>query len=219
MKTTLKTFLIAAGATALITACAPHTAGDGRAEAGSGIDGGSFGNATMNNKMIQTGRLQHAVALAGRFAAEAPDTINFGFDSAQLDDEARRVLDEQARWIRQFPEVRFRVFGHTDLVGSDAYNRALGLRRAQAAVNHLVSRGVDRARLEALSSLGETRPLIQTGERERRNRRTVTEVSGFVQDQSGILNGRYARVVHDGYVESAAAKTVLTNTLSQDTPE
>ena len=79
-------------------------------------------------------------------------------------------MSRQADWIRQFPEIRFKVYGHTDLVGSDAYNRNLGLRRAQAAVAYLVSQGVSRSRLEATVSLGETQPIVATQEMERRNR-------------------------------------------------
>jgi peptidoglycan-associated lipoprotein len=74
----------------------------------------------------------------------------------------RAILRQQATWIQQFPEVRFRVYGHTDLVGSAAYNQALGLRRAQAAVRFLESQGISRSRLEAVASFGKTRPLVNT---------------------------------------------------------
>lgn len=171
--------------------------------AGSSIEDGNFGNATMNNVLIQTGQKSYVESLAGRFAAEVPSTITFAFDSAVLDAAARATLDRQAHWIRQFPEVRFSVFGHTDLVGSAAYNQQLGLRRANAVVNHLVSRGVNRSRLDARVSLGQTQPLIVTSEPERRNRRTVTEVSGFMQRHPTVLNGRYAAVVQREYVASA----------------
>ena len=83
-----------------------------------------------------------------------PTTINFAFNSATLDAEARAVLRQQAAFIRHFPEVALLVYGHTDLVGSRAYNHRLGLRRARAAVDYLVSLGVERSRLEALVSLG-----------------------------------------------------------------
>lgn len=172
-------------------------------EAGRQIDPGNFGNASMNNMLVQTGQRSFAIALGERFAAEVPDTINFEFDSAVLDAEARAILDRQADWIRQFPEVRFRVYGHTDLVGSAAYNQRLGQRRANAALNYLVSRGVSRSRLEALVSFGQTRPVIVTEAPERRNRRTVTEVSGFVERHPTVLDGQYARIVQREYVESA----------------
>jgi peptidoglycan-associated lipoprotein len=97
-----------------------------------------------------------------RFAEEVPTTINFAFNSAELDQQARAILRQQAHFIRHFPEVRFTVYGHTDLVGSRAYNQRLGLRRAHAVVNYFVSQGIDRSRLEALVSLGETQPVVAT---------------------------------------------------------
>ena len=172
-------------------------------EAGRQLDTGDFGNANMNNLLVQTGQRAPMMDLAHRFNAEVTDTVNFAFDSAVLDAEARAILDRQAHWIRQFPEVRFRVFGHTDLVGSAAYNQRLGMRRAQAVVNHLVSRGVDRSRLEAVVSFGQTQPLIPTPEPERRNRRTVTEVSGFVDRHPNVMDGQYALIVRREYIESA----------------
>ncbi|MFM7444678.1 MAG: OmpA family protein, partial [Tabrizicola sp.] len=50
---------------------------------------------------------------------------------------------------------------------------------------------------------GETRPLIATNEAEVRNRRTVTEVSGFVKSHPLVLNGKYATIIWRDYVESA----------------
>ena len=172
-------------------------------ELGSEVDKGEFGNATMNNVLIQTGQLDYAVALAQRFAAEVPDTINFEFNRSDLSDEAKAILQKQANFIRQFPEVRFRVFGHTDLVGSAGYNQSLGMRRAQAAVSYMIGLGIDRSRLEAVVSYGKTRPLIATNEPEARNRRTVTEVSGFVQSHPLVLNGKYAAIIWREYVNSA----------------
>jgi outer membrane protein OmpA-like peptidoglycan-associated protein len=179
-----------------LAACDPTlTAGDQRGSS-------ALGEASRNNQAVQTGAQPFVLDLAQRFAAEVPDTVNFAFDSAVLDAEARAILDRQAHWIRQFPEVRFRVYGHTDLVGSASYNQQLGQRRANAVVNHLVSRGVSRSRLEAVVSFGQTRPVIVTEAPERRNRRTVTEVSGFVERHPTVLDGQYARIVHREYVAS-----------------
>ncbi len=170
---------------------------------GATIDSGQFGNATMNNHLVQTGQISATQALGERFAAEVPSTITFAFNSAVLSPEAQTTLRNQADWIRQFPEIRFRVYGHTDLVGSNAYNKALGLRRANAAVAFLSSQGINGARLEAVVSFGKTRPVIQTPGPEQRNRRTVTEVSGFGRANQGQLNGKYAAIIFRDYVESA----------------
>jgi peptidoglycan-associated lipoprotein len=180
-------------------------------QAGEPLDESLLGAATHNNVAVMSGERDYAIQLAGRFAKEVPTTINFAFDDARLDGEARSVLDRQATWIKQFPEVRFRVYGHTDSVGSSSYNKQLGLRRARAAVNHLVSRGISRSRLEAMVSQGESQPLILTQERERRNRRTVTEVSGFLKRHPSVLDGKYAQIVYRDYVASAVAATTLTS--------
>jgi peptidoglycan-associated lipoprotein len=194
--------LVATTALLALAACGESSTSFDR-ESGSEVDKGQFGNATMNNTLIQTGQLQYTVALAERFAAEVPDTVTFEFNRAELTAEARATLVKQASWIKQFPEVRFRVFGHTDLVGSNGYNKRLGLRRAQAVVAFLSQQGISRSRLEALASFGETRPIIQTDQPEMRNRRTVTEVSGFVESHPLVLNGKYAQVIWREYVGSA----------------
>lgn len=163
----------------------------------------NFGNATMNNTLIQSGQKDYTIALGNRFASEVPTTITFAFNSAQLDGNSIAVLRQQADWIKTFPEVRFRVYGHTDLVGSNAYNKALGLRRAKAVVAYFASQGISRNRLEALASYGETRPVVQTSGPEERNRRTITEVSGFVKNHPTLLNGKYAEVIMREYLDLA----------------
>jgi outer membrane protein OmpA-like peptidoglycan-associated protein len=162
-----------------------------------------YGNSTMNNTAAMSGDPSFTIQLGQRFAREVPNTVNFAFNSAQLDQTSMAILRQQADWIRQFPEVRFRVYGHTDLVGSKSYNYALGKRRAQAVVAYLSTQGVSRSRLEALVSYGKTQPLIQTPGPELQNRRTVTEVSGFVQNHPTVLNGKYGAVVFREYVASA----------------
>jgi peptidoglycan-associated lipoprotein len=183
-----------------LTACVPT---DINREVGFKVDQGTFGNATMNNVLVHSGERDYTFQLAERFAAEVPSTITFAFNSAELSPEARATLARQADWIRQFPDVRFRVYGHTDLVGSNAYNKALGLRRAKAAVAYLSSLGIGSARLEAVASFGKTRPVIQTNGPEQRNRRTVTEVSGFVKGSPTVTNGKYLAIVMQEYVKGA----------------
>jgi peptidoglycan-associated lipoprotein len=173
-------------------------------EAGNFVDAGTFGDATMNNTQIMNGEKQYTVSLAQRFAREIPNTVNFEFNSFRLDGAARQILDRQADWIRQFPEVRFRVYGYTDAVGTAAYNKRLGQRRANAVVSYLSTRGISRSRLEAVVSFGETQPVIDTPNAERQNRRSVTEVSGFVQRNQMVLDGKYAEVIYREYVVSAA---------------
>ncbi|MBM2291483.1 OmpA family protein [Sulfitobacter pseudonitzschiae] len=178
-------------------------------EAGSTVDNGSFGTATNNNIQVMNGERQYTVDLANRFATEITSMVTFAFNSSQLDANAQAILRQQADWIRQFPEIRFRVYGHTDAVGSAAYNRRLGLARANSVVRYLTSLGISRSRLEAVASFGETQPLIVTQGRERRNRRTVTEVSGFVARHPQVLDGKYAEIIYRDYIASAVPPSQL----------
>ncbi|MDA5094024.1 OmpA family protein [Aliiroseovarius sp. KMU-50] len=208
--TAIKPLLAATSLLALLAACADGQRGVLTGSAGDFLDEGYFASPTAHNVGVQNGEINHTIALARRFADEVSDTVNFEFNSAQLDASARTILSQQAGWIAQFPEVRFRVYGHTDLVGSNTYNKRLGLRRANAVVNYLVSQGISRSRLEAVASFGETQPLIVTEGRELRNRRTVTEVSGFVSRHPTVMNGKYAAVIFREYVESAKPQPQLT---------
>ena len=207
--------LLIASSTLALVACTAENSVRFNQEAGAFLDEGNFGNPTMNNTLLMTGQKSYVVNLNRRFAQEVDTSVNFAFDSAVLDGAARATLTEQANWIRQFPEVRFKVFGHTDLVGSEAYNKSLGLRRARAAVNFLVSQGISRSRLEAVVSFGETQPLVVTQNEEVRNRRTVTEVTGFVRNHPAVLNGKYAAIIFRDYVAEGAVQEPGGGTLVQ----
>ncbi len=199
--------LIAALTVGLSACSAPRSTFE--REAGGDLDEGGFGNPTMTNTLLANGSISVAETLGHRFASDVNTQVNFEFNSSKLDGNARAALLEQAGWIGQFPEVSFRVYGHTDLVGSNASNKALGLRRAKAVVKFLTSQGISRSRLEAVASLGETRPVIATENPERRNRRTVTEVSGFVENHPMLLNGKYGILVKREYVQTAKSDETL----------
>ena len=199
--------LVALAACTALTACSNNPAMMRfESEAGVLLGGQDFGNATMNNTQIMSGEKSYAIDLANRFAAEVITTVHFAFNSSQLDAGAQDALREQANWIRQFPEITFRVFGHADAPGSNGYNKTLGLRRAKAVVAFLSTQGISHDRLEAVSSLGETQPLVATEGRERRNRRAVTEVSGFVRAHQSVLDGKYAQIIYRDYVTGAGAE-------------
>ena len=200
MKTLIKPMLVSLLSLSALAACDPATA---NREAGAEVDEGNFGNPTMINSLAMMGEMDATQMLSSRFAAEVDPTINFEFNKSDLSPEAMATLSRQAAWIKRFPEVRFSVYGHTDLVGTERYNKGLGLRRAQAAVAYLEAQGISRSRLEALVSYGETRPVVNTGGPEMRNRRAVTGVSGFAKGYAGLLNGKYAAIIMREYVDSA----------------
>jgi outer membrane protein OmpA-like peptidoglycan-associated protein len=167
------------------------------------VRNGPFGAAIANNVAVQSGQQTGAMLanLTRKFASEVPATINFAFNSSQLDGQSRVALQQQAAWIKARPQITFTVFGHTDKVGGPAYNQSLGKRRAQNAVNYMISLGVKRSKVRAVASFGESQPLVLTEGPNRQNRRTVTEVSGFGSSKKGgKLDGKYALEVYNRYI-------------------
>jgi peptidoglycan-associated lipoprotein len=88
------------------------------------------------------------------------ERINYRLDDASLSPEAKARLAAKATVLRASPGIRLRVEGHADEQGSDAYNQALGMRRALSAKKFLVQKGVDAQRLHVIS-YGEKRPVEQ----------------------------------------------------------
>ena len=109
----------------------------------------------------------------------APGTymVFFGFDEASLTAEGRAVVAQAAEAYRQSGSAVVSVVGHTDTVGTEAYNQDLGARRAQAVADELTRLGVPPGSITT-TSRGESDLLVPTGDgvREPRNRRVVIDV-------------------------------------------
>ena len=84
--------------------------------------------------------------------------INFDFDKANVKPEFAPVLDEAAQILQANPNVRVTIEGHTDSIGTAAYNQKLSERRAAAVKRYLVSKGVSANRLDTVG-YGESRPI------------------------------------------------------------
>lgn len=107
------------------------------------------------------------------------DRIFFDTDKYNVDANDAQVLDSQIAWLNQNPNSRVTIEGHADERGTREYNIALGERRANAAKNYLVSRGINAARINVIS-YGKERP-VALGSNETawaQNRRAVTVVVG-----------------------------------------
>ena len=87
------------------------------------------------------------------------DDVLFAFGRADLQPGAQRSLDRVAEFLEAHPERSASVEGHTDDVGSDAYNQQLSEQRASAVASYLRSQGVESARI-GIVGFGETRPLV-----------------------------------------------------------
>ncbi len=92
------------------------------------------------------------------FRVNVGDTVLFDLDQHSVRPDAQAILQKQAAWLKQYPQVRLMVEGHCDERGTREYNLALGDRRAYAVKEFLVSVGVDAARLQT-KSYGKERPV------------------------------------------------------------
>lgn len=105
-------------------------------------------------------------------------TIQFGYDSATVDDAARVALKTNVAIIKKLPaSVVVRVEGHCDDRGTVEYNIALGQRRANAVRSYYATSGISKSRLDTIS-FGEERPICteESDDCRARNRRGVTKV-------------------------------------------
>jgi OOP family OmpA-OmpF porin len=85
----------------------------------------------------------------------------FGFDKSALKSEGKAALDDAAAKIKANPEIKaVIVTGHTDRIGSDAYNQKLSERRAKIVADYLVTQGVDSGIIQS-SGKGESSPVVE----------------------------------------------------------
>jgi len=110
---------------------------------------------------------------------EFPDVyINFKYDSADFTSaDPIPVLDQIAKTLKDHPDIRVMIVGHTDSTGGEAYNMQLSLRRAEAIRDYLVEQGVPMSQLMT-DGKGESEPIASNDtERGRsRNRRIEFKV-------------------------------------------
>jgi|GEM_PF-914658 peptidoglycan-associated lipoprotein len=101
----------------------------------------------------------------------------FAANSAELDSTAKVTLDKQAAWLQQHPNWLVKLQGFADDNGSDAAQVALSQKRADAVMNYLASKGVDRRRMWA-KGYGKNREVRACSDRSCKvqNRRVVTNL-------------------------------------------
>jgi len=98
--------------------------------------------------------------------------VNFEFNSAQLQQNSKRILDMVVKTLQSHPAMKILVSGHTDSRGSAEYNRQLSQDRAESVKQYLVSQGIAPSRIETMG-MGESKPIApnDTAEGRERNRR------------------------------------------------
>lgn len=115
------------------------------------------------------------------FQQSVGDRILFAVDQSTLSAQAQTTIAAQADWLTQNPEFTAIIEGHADEQGTRDYNLGLGVRRASAVHEYLISRGVAASRLRSVS-FGKERPLEICSEEAcyEKNRRAVTVLTAGV---------------------------------------
>ncbi|MDB4914293.1 MAG: peptidoglycan-associated lipoprotein [Gemmatimonadetes bacterium] len=105
---------------------------------------------------------QAALDASAKALADARALLNapiwFDYDKSEIRADAKSTLDSKLGLLRANPSMKIRIEGNTDSRGSNEYNMALGLRRANAARRYLVAQGIEESRFEVVS-YGEERPV------------------------------------------------------------
>jgi len=109
------------------------------------------------------------------FTVNVGDRVFFETDSSALTNPARQTLEKQAAWLGRYTNFPITIEGHADERGTREYNIALGARRASAAREYLVSRGIPAKRIKTIS-YGKERPVAVCNDIScwSQNRRAVT---------------------------------------------
>jgi peptidoglycan-associated lipoprotein len=117
------------------------------------------------------------------------DNIYYDFDKWDIRADAALELYKVVELLRDNPDISIELGSHTDERGSATYNRNLAQKRAQSAVDFIVSKGIDKSRIVA-KGYGEDQPYIknaQTEEDHQRNRRTTIRVTKIDPSKNLII--------------------------------
>lgn len=133
----------------------------------------------QQNNAVEIQRLQDET-----LKIDISNEVSFDFGRAEIKSSFRPTLDKVAGVLQRYPNSVVHVVGHTDSVGSDAYNQRLSEQRAQAVIDYLASAGVARDRLRA-EGRGETEPRDTNATEAGRqlNRRVELYVKPIVEGQ------------------------------------
>lgn len=145
-------------------------------EVGEAAEGASKTAQEALDRAVAAGKLAEGKLLFETVLSE--DRVRFGFDRAELTEEANQALAEFVEQLKTADKnVFIEIQGHTDSIGAEDYNLELGGARAEAVRRELSRQGLPLHRLSVIS-YGEAEPVADNGTREgrARNRRVVLVV-------------------------------------------
>ena len=195
----MKRFLLLAAGAALLTACetaseidaiasgaSGSSATTSTASSGSSSSGSSDSSSSSSSSTSSSGASGSSSDSTTTYSYDTDpktalikvgDRVLFGYDSSELDDDDRSVLDNQAKFLNQNPSLKVTIEGHCDERGTREYNLALGEKRASAVKDYLISVGINSERVSVVS-YGKERPQVLGSNKAAwsMNRRSVTTI-------------------------------------------
>ncbi len=190
----MKRFILLAAAAALLAACETASEIDAVASGASGSTASTSASSgtsssSSDGSSSTTSSSTSASSDSGTTTSYSYDTdpqtalikvgdrVLFGYDSSELDDEDRSILDNQGKFLNQNPSLKVTIEGHCDERGTREYNLALGEKRASAVKDYLISVGINSDRISVVS-YGKERPQVLGSNKAAwsMNRRSVTSI-------------------------------------------
>lgn len=161
--------LVMIGAVLALAACSNSSRFDSAGAGAGGTGSGSVTGSGLPSDPTSVAYFQQAVG----------DRVLFAVDQSTISPEGQSILNGQADWLMKNTDYSAVIEGHADEQGTREYNLALGARRANAAREYLISRGVAGSRLQTVS-YGKERPIEICSDEScyARNRRAVTVLAG-----------------------------------------
>ena len=104
----------------------------------------------MKARCLDCGKVVKVTTLRG---------INFDFDKSQIRGDGQSILQEDINLLKDNASLDVSIQGHTDSVGSPAYNKTLSVKRAKSVYNYLIQNGIPANRMTTVG-LGESDPIV-----------------------------------------------------------
>ena len=191
----MKRFLMLVAGAALLTACETASQIDAAATSDGGTSASSTGETASTSTSSSTSSSSGSNSTSASEDSSSQtayqydtnpktelirigDRILFDYDSHELDDSDRKILQGQADFLNQNPSLKITIEGHCDERGTREYNLALGEKRANSSKDYLIALGIDSARIKVVS-FGKERPQVLGSNKAawKMNRRSVTTLN------------------------------------------
>ena len=166
------------GTTTASSSASSSTSEGTNTSSSSGSSDSSATSATSASSSTETGSSSYSYDTDPKTALiKVGDRVLFGYDSSELDDDDRAILNNQSKFLNQNPSLKVTIEGHCDERGTREYNLALGEKRASSVKDYLISLGINSERISVVS-YGKERPQVLGSNKAAwsMNRRSVTTI-------------------------------------------